>query len=185
MAEYNYMLAPYRIKNTFFKNRVLAAPITTNRIAIEGAPTPEAIDAYETKSRGGFAQVTITESLVDYEFSARHEHGLDLFSPNMTTHHMESIAILTEAIKAHGAVASIQFNHVGNVNHPDTCIDHRNPIGPSAFTRFDGVQIDEMDEETMYRVADNFANACGNAKALGFDMIMLHGGHGWLLSQFI
>ncbi|MDC7125603.1 MAG: NAD(P)/FAD-dependent oxidoreductase [Spirochaetales bacterium] len=185
MTNYDNMLSTYRIKNTLFKNRVLAAPITTNRIAIDGAPTPEAIDAYETKARGGFAQVTITESFVDYEFSARHEHGLDLFSPNMTTHHMESIAILTEAIKAHGAIASIQLNHVGNVNHPNTCIDNRNPIGPSAFMRPDGVQVDEMDEEMMNRVADNFANACGNAKALGFDMIMLHGGHGWLLSQFI
>ncbi len=184
MHKYKNMFSPVKIKNTYFKNRVLASPVTTNRIAIDGAPTPEAIDVYETKARGGFAQVTLTESFVDFEFAARHEHGLDLVSNNMTTYHMEAIAILTEAIKAHGAVASIQFNHVGNVNHPDTCIGHRNPIGPSAFTRFDGVQIDRMDEEMMNRVADNFANVCGNAKALGFDMVMLHGGHGWLLSQF-
>lgn len=185
MNGYPHMLEPLKIKNTVFKNRVLASPITTNRVVYNGAPTAECIDVYETKARGGFAQVTLTESFVDFEFAARHEHGLDLVSPDLTTHHMESIAILTEAIKAHGAIASIQLNHVGNVNHPDTCIGHQNPIGPSAFRRLDGVWVDEMDEEMMQHVADNFANACGMAKAFGFDMVMLHGGHGWLLSQFL
>jgi 2,4-dienoyl-CoA reductase-like NADH-dependent reductase (Old Yellow Enzyme family)/thioredoxin reductase len=180
------MFSPLTIKKTTFKNRVLASPVTTNRVTINnGTPTPEGIDVYETRARGGFAQVTLTESFVDFEFAARHDHGINLAGPEMTVHHMESVAILTEAIKAHGALASIQLNHVGNVNHPDTCINHRNPIGPSAFVRPDGVQVDEMDEAMMERVADNYANACGNAKALGFDMVMLHAGHGWLLSQFL
>mgnify|MGYP000594539439 CR=1 FL=1 len=47
----------------------------------------------------------------------------------MTTFHMESIMTLTEAIKAHGAVASIQLNHVGAQNHPDAIPGHKNPIG--------------------------------------------------------
>lgn len=185
MESFTAMLTPLTIKTTTFKNRVLASPINTNRIVIDGIPTPEGIDVFETKARGGFAQVTLTESFVDFEFAARHEHGIDIISPNMTTYHIEAVRTLTEAIKAHGALASIQLNHVGNVNHPDTCIGHKNPIGPSAFIRDDGVQVEEMDEEMMRRVADNYANACASAKAFGFDMVMLHGGHGWLLSQFI
>ncbi|MGI5970916.1 MAG: FAD-dependent oxidoreductase [Oscillospiraceae bacterium] len=185
MSCYPHMLSPLTIKRTTFKNRVLAAPTTTSRIVDHGYPTPEGIDVYETRARGGFAQVTVTESFVDNEFAARHEHGLNIYSKNMSTMHAESILTLTEAIRAHGAVASIQLNHVGAVNHPDTCIDHRNPIGPSAFVRPDGVQVDEMDEEMMRRVADNYAETAWNCKALGFDMVMLHGGHGWLLSQFI
>lgn len=184
-ASYPLMFTPMTIKKIRFKNRVLAAPTTTNRIVDHGYPTPEGIDVYETRARGGFAQVTVTESPVDLEFAARHEHGLNVHAAAMTTMHMESIMTLTEAIKAHGAVASIQINHVGHVNHPDACIEHRNPIGPSAFLREDGVQIDEMDEAMMRRVADHYAETAWNCKALGFDMVMLHGGHGWLLSQFI
>jgi 2,4-dienoyl-CoA reductase-like NADH-dependent reductase (Old Yellow Enzyme family)/NADPH-dependent 2,4-dienoyl-CoA reductase/sulfur reductase-like enzyme len=179
------MLSPYTVKKTVFKNRVLASPITANRVVDRGYPTPEGIDAYETKSRGGFAQVTLTESFVDDEYALRHEHGLDVYSKNMSTIHIEAIETLTEAIKAHGAVASIQINHVGNVNHPDTVKGHKNPIGPSAFVRPDGVAVDEMDESMMRRVAANFASTALNCKCLGFDMVMLHGGHGWLLSQFI
>jgi 2,4-dienoyl-CoA reductase-like NADH-dependent reductase (Old Yellow Enzyme family)/thioredoxin reductase len=185
MNQYPNMLSPLTIKKTTFKNRVFASPVTTNRVVEHGYPTAEGIDVYETRARGGFAQVTITESFVDDEFASRHEHGLNVYSQHMSTIHIESILTLTESIKAHGAAASIQLNHVGNVNHPDTCAGHKNPIGPSAFTRSDGVRIDEMDETMMKRVARNYANAAGNCKAMGFDMVMLHGGHGWLLSQFI
>lgn len=182
---YPHMFSSYTIKGLTFKNRVFASPITTNRIVDHGYPTPEGIDAFETKARGGFAQVTLTESFVDNEYAARHEHGLNVHEKNMTTYHMESIMTLTEGIKAHGAVASIQLNHIGAINHPDTIIHHNNPIGPSAFVREDGIQVDEMTEEMMEHVADNYAETSWNCKALGFNMVMLHGGHGWLLSQFL
>ena len=103
----------------------------------------------------------------------------------MTTFHMESVMTLTEAIKAHGAVASIQLNHVGAMNHPDTISSGRNPIGPSAFVREDGVQVEEMTVEMMEETAAQWAEVAWVAKSLGFQMVNLHGGHGWLLNQFI
>lgn len=135
--------------------------------------------------RGGFAEVTVTESFIDHEYAWRHEHGLDVWSNPMTTFHMESIMTLAEAIKAHGAVASIQLNHVGAMNHPDAIPGHKNPIGPSAFVREDGVQVEEMTVEMMEKTAAQWAEAAWNCKALGFNMVNLHGGHGWLLNQFI
>jgi len=173
------------IKGVTFKNRVFASPITANRVVDHGYPTPEGIDAYETKARGGFALVTLTESFIDHEYSWRHEHGLNVWENPMTTFHMESIMTLTEAIKAHGAVASIQLNHVGAQNHPDAIPGHKNPIGPSAFVRDDGVQVEEMTVEMMEETARRWAEAAWNCKALGFNMVNLHGGHGWLLNQFI
>ncbi len=184
-TKYPHMFAPMTIKGVTFKNRVFASPITANRIVDHGYPTPEGIDAYETKARGGFAEVTVTESFIDHEYAWRHEHGLDVWSNPMTTFHMESIMTLTEAIKAHGAVASIQLNHVGAMNHPDAIPGHKNPIGPSAFVREDGVQVEEMTVEMMEKTAAQWAEAAWNCKALGFNMVNLHGGHGWLLNQFI
>ena len=103
----------------------------------------------------------------------------------MTTFHMESIMTMTEAIKDHGAVASIQLNHVGAMNHPDAIPGHKNPIGPSAYVRDDGVQVEEMTVEMMEKTAAQWAEVAWVAKSLGFQMINLHGGHGWLLNQFI
>ena len=187
MSCYKYpnMFKPLTVNGVTFKNRVIASPITTNRIVDHGYPTPEGIDVYETKSRGGFAQVTVTESFIDNDRAWRHEHGLNIAEPNMSTFHMESIMTLTEAIKAHGAVAAIQLNHVGAMNHPSTISSGRNPIGPSAYVREDGVQVDEMTVEMMEETAAQWAEAAWNCKALGFQVINLHGAHGWLLNQFI
>ena len=183
MIKYPNIFSQYKIKNTTFKNRIFASPVTAVRGCLNGVPTREGIYIYENRARGGFAVVTVNETFVDFEFAARHDHSLDLVSPDLSQQSVESIAILAEAIKTHGAVASIQFNHAGNTNHPST-LGGKNPIGPSHFIRPDGVEVDEMDEEMIHRVADNYAHACDVAGAVGFDMVMLHGGHGWLLSQF-
>ena len=183
--KYPNMFQPMTIRGKTWKNRVIASPITANRIVDHGYPTPEGIDAYETKSRGGFAQVTVTESFVDHEYAWRHEHGLNVWEYPMTTFHMESIMTLTEAIKAHGAIAMVQLNHVGAMNHPDTIPGHKNPIGPSALVRDDGVQVEEMTTEQIEYTINQFAEAAWNCKSLGFDGVNLHGGHGWLLNQFL
>ena len=73
------LFSPLTVNGVTFKNRVVCAPITTNRIVDHGYPTPEGIDAYETKARGGFSLVTVTESFVDKEYAWRHEHGLNVY----------------------------------------------------------------------------------------------------------
>lgn len=185
MSAYPNMLSPMKIKGVEFKNRVFAAPCTSSRIVRDGVPTAEGIDVYETRARGGFAQVTFTECFVDHEYAARHDNSMRLWETDMSCFQMESIQLLTEAIHAHGAVASVQLNHAGAANHPDLIPGGKNPIGPSGVLRPDGVWVEEMDEAMMDRVADHFAGAALTCKRLGFDMVMLHGGHGWLLHQFI
>ena len=82
---YPHMAEPYRIKGVTFKNRVFASPITANRIVDHGYPTPDGIDCLKMKARGGFAEVTVTESFIDHEYAWRHEHGLNVWEKPMTT----------------------------------------------------------------------------------------------------
>ena len=186
MLKYPHMFAPLTIKGVTFKNRVMAAPMTTDRTVYPGGtPTQECINGYEVRARGGVGCVTLTESFVDEDRSARHDHSIDFYTPNKSVYHQEALFVLAESITRHGAVASVQFNHAGCVNHPDTVKDHKNPFGPSAFVREDGVQVEEMTVEDMREVADHFAQAALGAKLAGFQMVMLHGGHGWLLGQFV
>ena len=183
--KYPHMFTPMTIRGVTFKNRVIAAPITTNRIVDHGYPTAEGIDVFETKARGGFAVVTLTEAFVNDAYALRHEHGLNVYERHMTTFNMESIMVLTEAIRAHGAIASVQLNHTGAMNHPDTIKGGMNPIGPSAFLRDDGIQVEEMTLEQIEQTIEDFAETAWTCKALGFQMVNLHGAHGWLLNQFI
>lgn len=58
-------------------------------------------------------------------------------------------------------------------------------IGPTSFTRADGVEVRAMDEAMMEDVIYWFAQAAKDAKEVGFDMIFLHFGHGWLVTEFL
>lgn len=186
MIKYPHMFAPITIKGVTFKNRVMAAPMTTDRTVFPGGtPTPECIHGYEVRARGGVSAVTITESFIDEDRSSRHDHSIDFYTPNKSVYHQEALFVLAESIARHGAVPSVEFNHIGAVNHPSTIKDGKNPFGPSAYVREDGIQVDEMTEQDMEDVANNFAQACLGAKLAGFQMVMLHGGHGWLLGQYI
>lgn len=42
-----------------------------------------------------------------------------------------------------------------------------------------------MTEDMMNEIADAYAEAAFMAKFAGVDMVMVHGGHGWLLDQFL
>lgn len=59
-----------------------------------------------------------------------------------------------------------------------------NQWGPSDTTRSDGVEVKALTKSKMEGIAAAYGNVAGLAKRAGFEMIMIHGGHGWLLNQF-
>lgn len=184
MMQYPHLFSPFKIKHITFKNRIFSSPLSTDRTVDEnGTPTDQSINAFENRARGGVAQVTVTETAVDYDRACRHNHGFKLVGEDKSGHHETVMSLVTEGIKVHGAVASIQIAHVGEVNHP-FFTGGKNPMGPTGHVREDGITVDEMDEAMMNEVADHFADAAFQAKRYGYDMVMIHGGHGWIFTQF-
>ena len=88
------------------------------------------------------------------------------------------------AIKAYGAVPSVQLNHHGQQVRPDRN-DGRSPIGPMGFIREDGVKVLAMDEDMIEEAIEAYANAALFCKKAGFEMVQVHGAHGWLIAQFL
>ena len=81
-------------------------------------------------------------------------------------------------------MAEVEIDHGGALCSPEF-IGGKNAFGPSHYIDPWGDEVDEMTEEQIYWVADKYAEAAKNARDLGFDMVMLHGGHGWLIHQFL
>ena len=51
--------------------------------------------------------------------------------------------------------------------------------------RPDGLPVKELTEELIADIVAAYGNCAGLAKRAGFEMIMVHGGHGWLINQFL
>ena len=149
------------------------------------------IEFYQSFARGGAGIVTIGDSAIDFDYANGHFHQLNLGDDRVIT----GLGLMAEAIQKYGAKVSIELDHAGRLSSPRV-LNGKNPIGPSPVpsagelmaARLEGREplvIQEMDQAMIDQVIDNFASACERCLAAGFEMVMLHGGHGQLLSQFV
>jgi len=187
MPGYEALLQPLKIGPLTAKNRIEAAPTLTCIAHADQSVSRELVEFYRTQAKGGAGLITVLETAIDSDRAITQPTqlnlGNDFYIPALTS--------VAEVIKAGGAIASIQLNHGGR-QAVSQLNGGRNPIGPTAqvgiFTedRRRGEQvIEEMTHEMIDEVIDHFAAAALRAKTAGFDMVMVHAGHGWLISQFV
>jgi 2,4-dienoyl-CoA reductase-like NADH-dependent reductase (Old Yellow Enzyme family)/thioredoxin reductase len=175
MQDYPNLFKPITIRNVTFRNRIFSTPNQTrfkNNVEM----------AYmEAKARGGAAQVSVGETPITGKYvrqSSAYTFMLD------DPRDMRLLAETALAISLHGAVPSIQLYHPGKytVLHSK---DDLNPIGPMGFVRDDGVEVRAMDEDLIEEITESYGLAAAFVKRAGFQCCQVHGGHGWLLSQFL
>ena len=160
--KYKNLFRPIKINQTIIKNRIVAAPIG---------------DVFEEKAIGGAGIVVAGHAIVEYgrsSFASSTEP--DVFSK----YEVEKTVERVRKIHAGGAKASIEIFHGGRYAR---VLDFA--VGPHDEVRKDGVVVKSMDEQMMKEVCDAYANTAKNAMDVGFDMIFLHFGHGWLPAQFL
>ncbi len=187
MARYERLLEPLQIGPVTVKNRLESGPSLIPLANIDGSVSTELIDYYKVKARGGAGIVTVGETAIDADHAPTHPCMLYLDNDNK----ISGLSRLTNAIHRYGALASIEMCHGGGQTLPGL-IGGKDPIAPSVMhsalhESIAGRPIDvrPMDAEMIEQVIENFASAALRAQRAGFDLIMLHGGHGWLLAQFV
>lgn len=184
MNKYPHLFQPITIRNVTYRNRIFSAPCAMTISGHTHTPDPMSMLYFENKARGGAAAVTISETCVNLKYATRKLNiGNVAVLPPEQSNHREWIK---EAfmISRHGAIPSVQLFHAGAASHP-RFLEGRNPIGPDDYVREDGVHVVGMDEALMEETCNDFVKAAVMMKNCGFKMIMIHGGHGWLFSQFL
>jgi len=187
MADWEVVFEPIKIGSLTAKNRIEVAPTVMGLANADQSVSRELIEFHRAQAKGGAAIVTVGESAIDKDRAINQAGQINLGDERI----IPGLSNLAEAIKRNGAIASIQLQHAGRMAIRELN-GGRNPIGPSGavgkFTedrRRGEVEVEEMTLEMMDQVIENYATAAFRAKQAGFDMVMVHGGHGWLLAQFI
>ena len=180
MNSYTHLLAPLRLAGLTLKNRLLSAPTSLAELGPDEHYSQANIDYYRLKAAGGCALVTVGDVIVDLDTGRSHPQQVGMNDPSAVPYLVQ----MAEAIHAGGAAASIEIDHGGALCSPEF-ISGRNAIGPSGYVDEWGDTVEEMTETQIYDIAEKFGEAAATAKACGFDMVMIHMGHGWLLHQFI
>ncbi len=178
--KYPLLFSPIRLGRTIFKNRIFASPISERCLDSKNRITAEGIAFYEQKAIGGAASVCIGDCMVDSRRGLYGENMICLDDPGT----YRSLNRLTDAVSRHGAVMSVELQHCGT--HARGVIARGDPVyGPCDGVAADGHEFHAMSEELIEETIEMYYKAAAYAKQCGFGMITVHGGHGWLLSQFM
>lgn len=176
---------PITIAGVTFRNRMFSAPMGGTDITNDGCIGPKSTAFYELRAKGGAGAVTVSECMVHPKTDGSHAYHLDESILN-------SLACATytaDAIRRHGAMPSLELSHSGM--YAGTYMTDKNKQksmnqwGPSDTVRPDGVQVKALTKEMIAEIVQAYGHVAGLAKRAGFEMLMIHGGHGWLINQFL
>lgn len=183
-CKYPHLFEPIQVGNRMFRNRIFNSPTGTHYRTIDGLPTDDAIAYYERKAVGGAAAVNVGDACVDSELSFHGNIHIALDDWYGGKAYMSKLA---EAISRHGAVAAIELVHGGGCATGSYNAGHTiyGPVDMETISRGKLTVARAMPEEIIERTIEKFYTAALTAKKWGFGMITIHGGHGWLLSQFM
>ena len=179
---------PIRLGALHLPTRIVMAPMTRNRAAADGVPTPLMATYYAQRASAG---LIITE-MTHVEAAGR--AAVDM--PGIhTPAQVDGWRRITHAVHEAGGRIVLQLGHAGRASHPALLPGGARPVAPSAvrpsgaaFTA-DGprpfIEPRALEVRELPAIVSAFAHAARLARAAGFDGVELHAANGFLLDQFL
>ncbi|QAS54715.1 NADPH dehydrogenase NamA [Halobacillus litoralis] len=171
------LFEPYTVKNVTLKNRIVMSPMCMySAYDQDGHAQPFHFAHYESRAAGQVGLVFTEATSILPEGRISHE-DLGIWDDS----HIEGLKSINEGIHRHGAKAGIQLAHAGRkANLRDEI------FAPSAEAFSDAMKVpSEMTKEDIQRTIKSFQKGAARSKKAGFDIVELHGAHGYLINQFL
>ncbi len=172
---YPHLFSELSIQGLTLKNRIIMAPLYLAWAGEDGMVSEALLEHYQLMAKSGVAMVVAENASVAHPLGSGSNRTLRID----TDEAIHGLARLAKTIKAEGALACLQINHAGRFAYAD-----QDSIAPSDITTF-GRPSRGMSVEEIKQVIEQFGAAAKRVKAAGFDMVEVHGGTGYLLSQFL
>lgn len=153
---YDHLFKPLKVGPLTVKNRIEVSPAEPFLCTRDGLVTDEFIAFTAAFAKGGAGIVTVGDSPVTQEYANENHYVVNLADPFV----VHGLFKLTDAIHRYGAIASIELNL-------------RTHVLPA-----------DMTKEEIRGVIKAFTDTAVRCKKGGFDMLMIHGGHGHTVAQF-
>jgi len=185
--DYPALCSPLHLRGgVTLRSRMCSAPMGFPDLTEDGCLTEGAIAFYENRAKGGAAVVTVSEACVDYVNGKSHGRLINLCNPGV----LAGLTNCARAIRRHGAAASIELNHAGMLSDFDVAAEERAKdslvhYGASDCVLPSGTEVRAMTKAQIAAAVEAFARGAALCRRAGFDMLMIHAGHGWLLHQFL
>lgn len=173
MGEFEKLFQPGRIGKLDLKNRIIFPPMVTRYVSGEGGVSDQMLNYYGERSRGGCGLILIESS---YPRSGGYPGRIYVDNDEV----ISGLRRLVEVIHDGGARAGIQINpHRGRSDEVDPA-SASETIHPKT-----GIKARALSIADIKKLVDEFGEGARRAKEAGFDCIMIHGGSGYIVSEFL
>jgi 2,4-dienoyl-CoA reductase-like NADH-dependent reductase (Old Yellow Enzyme family) len=174
------LFRPFTHKSLTLKNRIVMAPMTRS-FSPGGVPTPEVAAYYRRRAEGDVGLI-LSEGTVVERPSAKND-------PDVPDFHGERALAgwkrVIDEVHAAGGKMGPQLWHVGSARNPMTTWVAPSPVDAPSGLSSPGKRFTEpMTDEAIADTIAAFGRAAADAKRLGFDVVEIHGAHGYLIDQF-
>ncbi|ANX12805.1 NADPH dehydrogenase NamA [Fictibacillus arsenicus] len=171
------LFEPYSIRGVTLKNRIVMSPMCMySCYEQDGMVTPWHMTHYTSRAVGQTGLI-MTEAAAVSPKGRISPEDLGIWDDS----HIEGLSGLVKSIHENGSKAAIQIAHAGRKAMIDGPI-----IAPSAISFSDKMKTpEEMTLEQIEETVNQFRAAAKRAKTAGFDVIEIHGAHGYLINEFL
>ncbi|NLJ48134.1 MAG: NADH:flavin oxidoreductase, partial [Candidatus Atribacteria bacterium] len=190
---FEHIFSPIQIAQVVVPNRVVHVPTDISSANADGSVNDRVIRYHEEIAKGGCGFIIVGATTPDRETGRPTVTCLaadaDYFIPGLHR--------LAAAMQSHGAKCAVQIQHPGRqAAYPRkgliSCSDMVTEVPGSAGheviyagAEAKGKDIRGMEIEEVYDLIEKFAEAAWRVQQAGFDMVELHGAHGYMIAQFL
>ncbi len=177
------LFSPYKIGNVEIKNRICKAPQTTGLSHMDGTVSSRLVRCYEDLAKGEVGMIIVEYAFVDRDCSKSASNQLGICDDE----YIVGLGWLADTIKNNDCVPCIQIEHCGRQRFLGPPMKSASPNPwPLMYERYGQAAIpEELTIEEIHQLIEDFGRAALRAKTAGFQVVEIHGAHGYLITNFL
>jgi 2,4-dienoyl-CoA reductase-like NADH-dependent reductase (Old Yellow Enzyme family)/thioredoxin reductase len=173
------LFEPIEILGLTLRNRIIMSSMLTHFASINGEVSDRLVAYHEERAKGGVGLIFPEAFAVD-------DSGLSYFPGVSIAHdkYIKGLRKLTDTVHKHGGCIGAQLGHAGRFAQPEVSRQARPLV--SFIPGWCPVEDSRvMDEDDILHLVDSFIAAAVRAANAGFDIVEIHGAHGYLIAEFL
>ena len=171
------LFRPFSLRDLTLKNRIVMPPMCMYSANGDGKATDWHVLHYTTRAMGQVGLIIIEATGV-VPGGRISDHCLGIWDDS----HIEGLRAITDSVHKAGGKIGIQLIHAGRKSE----VSNLQPVAPSPLPFSPQSPMPrELKMDEINRVVDSFRDAARRAVIAGFDVVEVHGAHGYLINQFL
>lgn len=171
------LFSSFKIKDIEIKNRIVMSPMCMYSAGNDGIAKDWHYIHYTSRAVGGVGLILQEATAVEPRGRIS-SNDLGLWNDNQ----IEGLKKIVEAVKKNGALMGVQLAHAGRKCEAE----NEQIIAPSSIAFSDEYRLpNEMTKEDIKTVIKAFRDAARRCLEVGYDIIEIHGAHGYLINEFL